>query len=185
MDGFARPSRHVRKPSGDYIMTKFVRLAALVAAATLAATPAFAQVAPSNGPATATVRITKPLTLTRNSHLDMGTVVVWGDGTVSMDQAGAITCTAATLVCDATGTPADFTVTGSNNRVVQINTSNGTLVSGTDNLTFVPSAPATITLPNSGVGNGLDFNVGGSIALLETTPGGTYVGNFAVTVQYQ
>ena len=166
-------------------MTKFVRLAALAAAATLAATPAVAQIVPSNGPATATVRITKPLTLTRNSHLDMGTVVVWGDGTVSMDQTGNISCTAATLVCDAVGTPADFTVTGTNNRVVQINTSNATLANGANNLTFVPDAPATVTLPNSGVGNGLDFNVGGSIALLESTPGGTYVGNLSVTVQYQ
>ncbi len=166
-------------------MIKFVRLAALAAAATIAATPAAAQVAPGNGAATATVRITKPLTLTRVSHLDMGTVVVWGDGSVSMTQAGAISCTAATLVCDPAGTPAEFTVTGTNNRVVQINTSNATLASGANNLTFVPNAPATVTLPNSGVGNGLNFRVGGSIALLETTPAGTYVGNLTVTVQYQ
>jgi len=166
-------------------MTKFVRLAAL-AVATFAATPALAQVAPSNGQPTATVRITKPLTLTRVAHLDMGTVVVWGNGTVAIDQAGAITCTAATLVCDPTGTPAEFTVTGSNNRVVQINTpASVTLVSGTDNLTLVPDAPATVTLPNSGVGNGLNFTIGGSVALLDSTPGGTYVGTMNVTVQYQ
>lgn len=166
-------------------MTKFVRLAAL-AAATLAATPALAQVSPSNSPATATVRITKPLTLTRVAHLDMGTVVVWGNGTVAMDQAGAITCTAATLVCAATGTPAEFTVTGSNNRVVQVNVpASVTLVSGTDNLTLVPNAPATVTLPNSGIGNGLNFKIGGSVALLDSTPGGTYVGTLSVTVQYQ
>ncbi len=166
-------------------MTKFVRLAALSAAATIVATPAVAQVAPSNGAATATVRITKPLTLTRVAHLDMGTVVVWGDGSVAMTQAGAISCTAATLVCDPTGTPAEFTVTGTNNRVVQINTSNATLASGADNLTFVPNAPATVTLPNAGVGNGINFRIGGSIALLDTTPAGTYVGNLSVTVQYQ
>jgi len=166
-------------------MTKFVRLAAL-AAATFAATPALAQVVPSNGPATATVRITKPLTLTRVAHLDMGTVVVWGNGTVAMDQAGAISCTAATLVCAATGTPAEFTVTGSNNRVVQINVpATVTLASGTDNLTLVPDAPGTVTLPNSGIGNGLNFTIGGSVALLDSTPGGTYVGTMNVTVQYQ
>lgn len=165
-------------------MSKLVRLAALAAAATIAATPAAAQVVPGNGPATATVRITKPLTLTRNSHLDMGTVVVWGNGSVAMTQAGAISCTAATLVCDAVGIPADFTVTGSNNRIVDVQVDNATLTGPSGTLTFVPDYPDTITLPNSGVGNGMDFNVGGSIALLETTPGGTYVGNLNVTVQY-
>jgi hypothetical protein len=166
-------------------MTKFVRLAAL-AAVTFAATPAFAQVAPSNGQPTATVRITKPLTLTRVAHLDMGTVVVWGNGTVAMDQTGAITCPVATLVCAASGTPAEFTVSGSNNRVVQINTpATVTLASGTDNLTLVPNAPGTVTLPNSGVGNALNFKIGGSVALLDSTPGGTSVGTMVVTVQYQ
>ena len=114
---------------------------------------------PSNGPATATVRITKPLTLTRVAHLDMGTVVVWGDGTVAMDQAGAITCTVATWSAPQPAQPAEFTVTGSNNRVVQVNVpANVTLASGTDNLTLVPDAPATVTLPNSGVGNGAQLH---------------------------
>jgi hypothetical protein len=167
-------------------MTKFVRLAAL-AAVTFAATPAFAQVAPSNGQPTATVRITKPLTLTRVAHMDLGTVVVWGNGTVAMDQAGVITCPAAALVCAASGTPAEFTVSGSNNRVVQINTPASVTLStiAGDNLTLVPNAPPTVTLPNSGVGNALNFKIGGSVALLDSTPGGTYVGTMAVTVQYQ
>jgi len=168
-------------------MTKFVRLAALAAAATIAATPAVAQVAPTNGPASATVRITKPLILTRNSHLDFGTVVVWGDGTVTMDQAGSVTCTPATLTCDATGTTAaNFSIQGTNNRTVQINVpASISLASGSDSLTLVTDFPTTKVLNSSGVGNTTDFGVGGSIALLESTPAGTYTGTLNVTVQYQ
>ena len=42
-----------------------------------------------------------------------------------------------------------------------------------------------IALPNSGVGNGINFTVGGSIAVLEATSPGYYFGNMNVTVQYQ
>jgi spore coat protein U-like protein len=167
-------------------MKNFARLAALAAAATITATPAAAQVAPSNGPATATLRVTKPLILTRNSHLDFGTVVVWGDGTVDMEQDGSISCTAATLTCDPTGSPASFSIQGTNNRVVQINApASVPLSNGTDSLTLVTDFPATRTLNNSGVGNTTNFAIGGSVALLESTPGGTYTGTINVTVQYQ
>jgi len=166
-------------------MKNLARLAALAVASTIAVTPAAAQVAPGNGPAQARATIVKPLTLTRVAHLDYGSIVVWGDGTVSMSQAGAISCTAATLVCAASGTPAEFTVTGTNNRVVQINASNSTITNGTDTLNFTVNAPATVTLPNSGVGNGINFTVGGSIAVFETTSPGLYAGNMNVTVQYQ
>lgn len=166
-------------------MTNLVRLAALAAAATIAATPAVAQVVPSNGPAQARATIVKPLTLSRVEHLDFGSIVVWGDGTVSMDQAGSLSCTAATLVCAATGTPAEFQVTGSNNRVVQVNAADTTITNGTDTLNFTIDAPATVTLPNSGVGNGTNFTVGGSIDVFETTSAGLYTGDMDVTVQYQ
>ena len=167
-------------------MIKFARMAALAAAATVVATPAFAQVAPTNGPATATLRVTKPLILTRTSHLDFGTVVVWGNGTVDMEQDGSISCTAATLTCDPSGTPAGFEIQGTNNRVVQINApANVTLSNGTDSLTLVTDFPATRTLNSSGVGNVTPFSIGGSVALAENTPAGTYVGTINVTVQYQ
>lgn len=166
-------------------MTKFVRLAALAAAATILATPAAAQVVSSNGPAEARATIVKPLTLSRVDHLDFGSIVVWGDGTVDLEQNGALSCTAATLTCAATGTPASFEVTGSNNHVVQINASDSTISNGVDTLNFTIDAPETITLPNSGVGNGTTFSVGGSIAVFETTSAGLYTGNMNVTVQYQ
>jgi hypothetical protein len=166
-------------------MNNIIRMAALAAAATIAATPAFAQVVPSNGPAQARATIVKPLTLSRVAHLDFGSIVVWGDGTVQMDQAGSLNCTVATLVCAASGTPAEFRVTGSNNRVVQINASDTTITNGTDTLNFTINAPTTVTLPNSGVNNGINFTVGGSINVFETTSAGLYTGNMNVTVQYQ
>ena len=165
-------------------MKNFARMAVL-AAATLAATPALAQVAPGNGPAQARATIVKPLTLSRVNHLDFGSIVVWGDGTVDMEQNGTISCTAATLVCAASGTPAEFRVTGTNNRVVQVNASNTTITNGTHTLNFTIDAPATVTLPNSGVNNGVNFTVGGSIAVFEATSAGLYSGNMDVTVQYQ
>lgn len=166
-------------------MTKFVRLAAIAAAATIFATPAIAQVAPSNGPAEARATIVKPLTLSRVDHLDFGSIVVWGTGTVTLTQAGALSCTVATLTCAGPGTPASFQVTGSNNHVVQINTSDTTITNGTDILNFTIDAPDTITLPNSGVGNGATFAVGGSIAVPEATSAGLYSGDMDVTIQYQ
>lgn len=166
-------------------MTKFVRLAATAAAATIFAAPALAQVVPSNGPAEARATIVKPLTLSRQTHLDFGTITVWGDGTVALTQAGVLSCTAATLACTGPGAPATFQVTGSNNHVVQINASDTTISNGTDSLDFTIDAPATITLPNSGVGNGTTFAVGGSIDVPGTTSAGLYSGNMDVTVQYQ
>lgn len=166
-------------------MTYSVRLAVLAAAATIAATPAVAQVSPSNGPAEARATIVKPLTLSRLAHLDFGSIVVWGDGTVAMDQSGTLNCTVATLVCAASGTPAEFQVTGSNNRVVQVNASDTTITNGTDTLNFTIDAPTTVTLPNSGVNNGTSFTVGGSIDVFETTSAGLYTGDMDVTVQYQ
>jgi hypothetical protein len=55
---------------------------------------------------------------------------------------------------------------------------------GTDDLTLVVDAPSLVTLPNSGTA-GQDFDIGGSVALTETTPDGLYVGDFNVTADYQ
>ena len=167
-------------------MKNFARMAALAAAVTVAATPAFAQVSASPK-ATATARITKPLTLSVEQNLDFGTgIVVTGDSTVSLSQAGVGTCgPVADVTCDFTGAQAArYRVTGSNNQQVNITAtaSNLTRVGG-GSIAFTPSAPANVTLPNSGA-TGTTFNVGGSIAVLASNPGGTYTGDIEVTVQY-
>ena len=164
-------------------MIKFVRLAALAAIATAVATPAFAQNAAS---ASSTVRITKPLILTKDTDMDFGLVTVWGAGTVTMGQGGALTCTAATLVCALSGTPATFTIQGTNNRTVDISASASVALqsAGAPDLTLVTDYPDTQVLNSSGVGNTTSFGIGGSIDLLETTPDGTYTGTINVTVSY-
>ena len=165
-------------------MKNFACLAALAAVATIAATPAAAQ---NSANANATLRVTKPLILTRDTHLDFGTVVVWGNGVVDMEQDGTISCTVTTLTCDATGTPATFSIQGTNNRVVDISApatvtlSNG---AGSD-LTLNTDFPGTRTLNSSGVGNTTQFSIAGTVALAEATPAGTYTGTMNVTVSYQ
>ena len=166
-------------------MIKFVRLAALAAVATVVATPAAAQVA-ATPKATARVNVIKPLTLAVEENLDFGTVVVTGNSTVSISQAGVGTCGAAIdVTCDFTGAmAARYRVTGSNNQQVNITAigSNLNRVGG-GAIAFTPSAPASVTLPNSG-STGTTFNVGGSIALLASLPAGVYTGDIEVTVQY-
>ena len=49
---------------------------------------------------------------------------------------------------------------------------------------FTPTAPASVTLVNSG-NPGRDFNVGGSITIPSTATDGVYSGVIEVTVDYQ
>ena len=103
-------------------MTNLLRmtLAASVAAVTLTSVPAVAApTSSSNGPATARARIVKPLTLTRTSHMDFGDIVVQDAGVATLAMGGALSCTGG-LTCAATGTPAAYLVTGTNNQVVTV-----------------------------------------------------------------
>ncbi|MCL6741623.1 DUF4402 domain-containing protein [Sphingomonas sp. RB56-2] len=166
-------------------MTNFVRLAALAAAATIAATPAMAAPLPATPVAKARVNIVKPLTLAATRDLHFGTIVVTGNDSVSINQAGTVTCgAAANVTCDTTGAQsAQFHVTGANNQLVRITATASSLVNGAASLAFTPSAPANVTLPNSGAA-GTDFNVGGTVAVLASSPEGLYVGDINVTVEY-
>jgi hypothetical protein len=107
-----------------------------------------------------------------------------GTTTVSMSMTGAISCPAA-ATCIGASRPAIFNVQGSNKGVVQIFVAQSNLINPANGSTirFTPSAPATITLPNSGQ-PGIDFNVGGSIAI-PSTADGIYIGNIEVTADYQ
>lgn len=166
-------------------MTNLVRLAALAAAAAIAATPAVAAPVPATPVAKARVNIVKPLTLAATRDLHFGTIVVTGNDSVSINQAGTVTCgAAANVTCDTTGAQsAQFHVTGANNQLVRITATASSLVNGAASLAFTPSAPADVTLPNSGAA-GTDFNVGGTVAVLASSPEGLYVGDINVTVEY-
>ena len=169
-------------------MTKFVRLAALTAVATVAATPAVALPTSSTPVAKARVAITKPLTLTSDRDLDFGSVAVTGPGTVIVNQLGTSrSCGAAVdLVCTGSFAAARFHVTGSNQQTVTITAGSPTTltrVGFTNTIPFRPLAPASVALPNSGAA-GTDFTVGGEIDLLASTPEGTYQGDIVLTVDY-
>jgi hypothetical protein len=161
-------------------------LAATAAAVTLTApAAAAAPVSVSNGPVQAHAAIVKPLTLRKNSDLDFGSIIVQDNGTAVMDTAGALTCPS-TLTCSATGTPASYTVTGTNNQTVFITKPDVTLTNSANPgtpLTLVLSGPASVVLPNSGTA-GTTFTLGGSMAIAASTKDGTYLGDLNVTVNY-
>lgn len=189
MDGFSFGQPPCFGTSGDFIMTKFVRLAALAAATTLAATPALA-VDPDQK-ATATAKVVKPLTLEWNRNLDFGTIIVGalaGTDTVILSQAGTVICgSSGNLTCSGTPTSAQYTVTGSKQVDVRVNTTNSDLTNltsgGSEKIQFRPTADFTMQLTNNGV-PGTPFFLGGAIDITPTTVEGVYEGEVEVTVDY-
>jgi Mat/Ecp fimbriae major subunit len=175
-------------------MTKFLRttaLAASVAAFALTATAAAAAPVSATSNATATARILQPLKLKSTQNLDLGTIVLTGStaysATVSVTRAGVFDCdgNSGNVVCSGTNQQAKYNVTGTNNQNVTIAAGNVTLNgSNGGSLTLTPDFASSVTLTNSG-SPGLDFGVGGSITVADTTVDGVYTGNFAVTADYQ
>jgi hypothetical protein len=134
--------------------------------------------------------VAKPLLLARVQDLDLGSIVLgpgtWSGATVGISRAGVFSCGNANVTCTGATKVAKYNVQGSNNNVVRITAPNVTLVNQSDStktLTLTVDAPATVTLTNSGA-PGVDFPIGGSIAVSSSTTGGTYVGTFNVTVDY-
>ena len=171
-------------------MSKILRtttLAATAAVLALSATPAFA-VGPNQN-ATATAHIVKPLTLNWVRNLDLGTVILgsgsWTNATVGISRAGVFSCTNSNTTCSGATQTAQYKVTGTNNQDVTINAPNVTLTEPTSGSTLLMTvdSPGTVNLSNSGA-SGLTFDLGGNITVNSTTPDGTYVGTFNVTVNY-
>jgi hypothetical protein len=146
------------------------------------------------GAATQSAQVTasavKPLVLTKLQDLDLGTVTLapgnWSNAKISLTQAGVFSCANANLVCTGAARVASYNVQGSNKQTVRISAPNVVLVNQSDpaqTLTVVTDAPSSLLLTSSGV-PGVDFAIGGSVTLSSTTPAGTYVGTFNVTVDY-
>lgn len=161
----------------------------LMAAASAAApSPAAAQSQTQN--AKASVKVVKPLVLTWEQDLNLGTILL-GPGTysgaiVSLTRGGTFSCTNPNLTCSGAVQTARYRVAGTNNQTVRISAPNVTMTNQSDptkTLTLVVDSPGTLTLPNSG-SQGVPFTLGGSISLSSTTADGTYVGTFNVTVDY-
>jgi hypothetical protein len=171
-------------------MKKILGTTAAVAALALTATPAFAAPVQPDKQATATARIIKPLTLTWVQDLDFGSITLVDSGptTVTVALDGSRTCPGTAVTCSGASSAAKYKVVGTNNQVVKINTGNVSLVNQTDAtktllMTVITPAGSQINLGNSGQA-GTEFALGGSIPVAGTTMEGTYIGTFAVTVEY-
>jgi hypothetical protein len=170
-------------------MKNFFSTAAAVAALTVGATPALAANATQN--ATATARIVKPLTLTSTQNLDLGTITLSesGSATVGIAQNGDFAC-GASLTCTGLHQVAKYRVTGVNNQQVTVTAGDVTMLNQADNtktLLLDVDAPSAVTISNSsvvGAAAGTEFPIGGSVTVNGATVDGTYVGTFAVTVNY-
>ena len=171
-----------------------LRTAAAVAALALTATPALAApVGPAAGSrnATATARIIKPLVLTWEQDLDLGTILlsgagVWGGATVSITHGGVFSCTNVNVVCSGAPQTARYNVAGTQGQIVNITAPNVTLVNQNDKaqtLLMTVSNPGTVTLSNAGVPCSY-FNLGGSITVTSATVDVVYIWTFNVTVDY-
>lgn len=162
-----------------------LRITAAAAALALTATPALA-VNPDKD-ATATARIIKPLTLTWVQDLDLGSITLVDSGptTVGIDQAGTFSCPGTAVTCSGVTKVAKYKITGTNNQVVTVNAGNVSMVgpAGSTPLLLTVDAPASVNLLNSGA-SGTEFSIGGSISVAGTQAEGTYIGTFAVTVNY-
>lgn len=132
----------------------------------------------------------KPLIIAKVQDLDLGSITlgpgVWSNVTVSLSQAGILSCANANVTCSGAPTAAQYNVQGSKQQAVQISAPNVTLVNQSDStqtLTLVTDAPASILLANSG-SPGSNFSIGGSVTVNSSTASGTYAGTFNVTVDY-
>jgi len=161
----------------------FFRSTLIAIAATLAvATPASA----AQVTAQASVNVVKPVTLTKLTDLNFGTVTFntgTGSVVVAISQAGVVSCPAG-VVCTGATSAAGFNVQGTNKMTALITVTPGSLSNGTDSIAFTPNAPSSVYLPNSG-SPGIDFGVGGSISIGANNGGGTYTGTIGVTAEYQ
>lgn len=165
------------------------RLMLVVAAAAAALAPAAAGAATQNAAVSATVL--KPLTLTAQQNLDLGTITLangtWSGATVGISRAGVFSCASANLICTGTPTVARYKVTGSNKQIVRISAPAVTMVNLSDptkTLSLAVDSPGTVVLTSSGQ-PGNTFDLGGSITLSSATATGVYQGTFNVTVDYQ
>ena len=135
-------------------------------------------------------QVVKPLTIERVQDLDLGTMVLgpgtWSGATVKLSRTGAFTCPA-NLTCTGATQVAIYNVAGTKSQVVVMNVPKITLVNQLDSsktLLLTPDNQATVQLTNSGK-PGTNVPIGGSITVSSTTAGGTYVGTFNVTADYQ
>ena len=170
-------------------MKKVLIIAGAVSALAFTSSPAFA-VSPTTQ-ATATARIVQPLTLDSVQNLDLGTIVLSGTApytdTIGITQAGVFSC-GADVTCSGTTQTAQYTATGTQGQTLTVNGSatiplvNQTQTSPDLTLTVAYPTAGSVVLDSTG---SVTFDIGGSIAVSDTTADGVYQGTFDVTADYQ
>lgn len=136
--------------------------------------------------AAASANIAKPVALSKLQDMDFGTLLVTnytGTRSVVMSRAGAVTCPTE-ITCSGAPKQARFNVQGTNRMVVLISVTSAGLVSGGNTIPFTADVPSSITLTNSGA-PGSDIDVGGTLTVNGTIPGGQYTGTLTITADYQ
>jgi Domain of unknown function (DUF4402) len=168
-------------------MTRLPR-SALLLLALASATPGLAA---TSGPMQSKALLLKPLTLTKLSDLDFGTIVPSGSGdlvTINADTGARSSPTAGLLALDP-GSRARFASSGLNNNFVVIQLSPpGDLTDGLGhNLTVTRldldqgGNPLRVLTPSSQV---FFLGIGGQVYVRGNQEEGTYSGTFAVTANY-
>ncbi len=167
-----------------------LRLAAFAAVAAAFAAGLGAPATAATVTAQVQAKVVKPVAIESVQNLDLGTILLgpgtWSGAVVKLSRTGVLTCSA-NLICSGATQVAIYNVSGSNGGIIVVNVPIVTLVNQLDSsqtLTLVPDNAPTVQLTNSG-NPGKDVDIGGSITVNSTTPGGTYVGTFNVTADYQ
>lgn len=174
-------------------MTRFMKIAAAVAALSALATPAFAQNS-ATASTTGSVKIIQPLTLEKDTDLAFGSVVkpTSGTNTVAIsasDGARALSGGGDAALAPSTSGRATYTVTGEGGQTFSISTPTSFDMSrqgGSDTITvsLTKSAAAGTLSGSLGSSGTATFGVGGSFDVASTTATGSYSGSFDVTVAY-
>lgn len=163
-------------------MTKFaLRSLAGIALASASITANAAQIT-----ATMSANIAKPVQLTKIQDMDYGTLLVsnyTGTRNVVMTRAGAVTCPVE-ITCSGAPKQARFNIQGSNKMVVGITVTSGGLVNGSSTIPFTPDVASSVTMTNSGA-PGTNVDIGGTLTVDGSIPGGLYTGTLTITADYQ
>ena len=136
--------------------------------------------------AATSANIVKPVQLTKLQDMDYGTLLVSnyvGTRNVVMSRAGALTCPAE-ITCSGATKQARFNVQGTNKMVVGISVTSAGLVNGGNTIPFTPDVVTSVTLTNSGA-PGTDVDIGGTLTVNGSIPGGLYTGTLTITADYQ
>lgn len=136
--------------------------------------------------ATMSANVVKPVQLTKVQDMDYGTLLVsnyTGTRNVVMTRAGAVSCPVE-ITCSGATKQARFNVQGTNKMVVGISVTSGGLVNGSSTIPFTPDVISSLTMTNSGA-PGTDVDIGGTLTVDGSIPGGVYTGTLTITADYQ